>query len=141
MIRPVWMLLALLALAGCAGLSSGKDGQAPSASIDRGALLAAADATRAAGRLSEAVQIYQQVLLGDPGSAPAQYGMAESLLGLGRAADAKPLFVGLAKQSALRPAALQGAGIADLALRKYEDAAGSLREAVAADAKLWRAYN
>src|SRR5262249_57735856 len=103
-------------------------------------LLAAADATRGDGRLAEAVAIYQQILVADPNSVEAQYGVAECLLGVGRAADAKPIFQGLESKENFHGLALQGVGIADLALDKREDAATALKDAVAADPKLWRAF-
>ena len=132
----------LLLLGGCAGLPAGRvSDSGPGSRADGAALLAVAAATRADGRFGEAVQIYQQLLVADPNSAAGQYGMAESLLGLGRAGEAKPLFLALAKNGEFRARALQGTGIADLALRKYEEAGKSLREAVDADATLWRAYN
>jgi len=132
----------LLLLGGCAGLPAGRvSDSGPGPRADGAALLAVAAATQADGRFGEAVQIYQQLLVADPNSAAGQYGMAESLLGLGRAGEAKPLFLALAKNGEFRARALQGTGIADLALRKYEEAGKSLREAVDADATLWRAYN
>jgi Flp pilus assembly protein TadD len=136
------LLIFLLLLCGCAGLPNGRVGESgPGSRADSAALLAAADATRADGRFGEALQIYQQQLVADQNSAAGQYGMAESLLGLARAGEAKPLFLALAKQGAFHARALQGMGIADLALRKYEEAGKSLREAVNVDATLWRAYN
>lgn len=139
--RASWTVILLLSLGACSSVRMADQSNLRPPSIDGAAGLAAADATRADGRLTEAVQIYQQVLVADPHSIAAQYGMAESLLGLGHASDAKPIFAALTKNQQFRAGALQGVGIADLALRKYEEAATSLSEAVSADPKLWRAYN
>src|SRR5215472_2618650 len=108
---------------------------------DTEALITAADATRLEGRLTEAVQIYQQILVGTPDSVPAQYGMAECLFALGKPREARTIFAGLTKDPQLGTAARQGVGLADLALNKREAAAESLHQAVAADPSLWRALN
>jgi Tfp pilus assembly protein PilF len=105
------------------------------------AYLAAADASREDGRYSEALQIYQQVLVSDPKSSGAQFGVAECLLGLGKAEDARPMFEALAQDKSLHAVALQGKGLAHLALGQHEPAAKALRAATEADPSLWRAWN
>jgi tetratricopeptide (TPR) repeat protein len=130
-------ILLLSVLAGCDGLLQSESKPAPpaAAKVDTAPLLAAADATRGDGRFAEATAIYEQILVADPNSAEAQYGVAECLLGVGRAADAKPIFQGLQSKENFHGLALQGVGIADLALDKREDAGAALKEAVAADPK------
>jgi Flp pilus assembly protein TadD len=140
MLRRIWIALLLSFLGACSSIPTA-DRHEASPATDPGASLAAADSTRADGRLTEAVQLYQQVLVANPNSVAAQFGMAESLLGLGRPFDARPIFAALTKNSQFRAVALQGAGIADIAMKKYDDAGKELRDAVAADADLWRAYN
>ena len=136
-------ILLLTALTACGGVleRETKPAAAVAKPTDTASLLAAADATRNDGRLAEAIAIYQQILVADSGSVEAQYGIAECLLGTGRAGDAKPIFEGLEGKEKFRALALQGAGIADLALDKREEAATALQDAVAADPNLWRAYN
>ena len=136
-------ILLLAGLTACNGLfqSESKPSPAPTAKVDTASLLTAADATRSEGRLSEATTIYQQILVADPNSVEAQYGTAECLLGLGRAADAKPIFQALEGKEKFHALALQGVGIADLALDKREEAAKALQDVVTADPNLWRAYN
>src|SRR5215469_2888717 len=125
------VILLLAALAACSSLLSqpeSKPAPAPvAATVDTAPLIAAADATRNDGRLSEAITIYQQVLVADPNSVEAQYGIAECLLGTGRAGDAKPIFRALEGKEKFHALALQGVGIADLALDKREEAAKALQ--------------
>jgi Flp pilus assembly protein TadD len=137
----------LLSLGACAGISKPDDSvqtpkQVPAidqAQIER--YISAADAARDDGRFDEAMQIYQQVLVSDGKSTAAQFGVAECLIGLSKPAEALTMFDALAKDPAQRAAALQGKGLAQLALGKREQAAEALRDAVAADPSLWRAYN
>jgi Flp pilus assembly protein TadD len=103
--------------------------------------LLAADSSRAASRFSEAVQIYEQVLITDPKSVAAQFGIAECLLGLGKAADARPLFEALVQDKTVHATALQGKGLSHLAMNERESAGNSLHEAIEADPSLWRAWN
>jgi Flp pilus assembly protein TadD len=138
------LVIALLGLAGCAGGADKtalnlQSGATPR--VDPTVLLAAAEATRNEGRFSEAVEIYQQVLSADATSVAGQYGMAECLFSLGRPKDAKSIFEALTKNAEYRTVSLQGSGLSALALDQREDAAKSLRLAVAEDSKLWRAYN
>lgn len=138
----VGAILLLTALTGCGGLLQPESKPVVAvAKPDTAPLLVAADATRSDGRLSEAIAIYQQILVNEPTSLEAQYGIAECLLGTGRAVDAKPIFLGLESKEKFHALALQGFGIADLALDKREEAEPALQNAIAADPKLWRAYN
>src|SRR5215472_3409122 len=136
------VFLILAALTACSDLQQPDSKPAAMATKpDTASLITAADATRNDGRLSEAIAIYQQVLVADHESVDAQYGIAECLLGTGRAGDAKPIFRALEGKEKFHALALQGVGIADLALDKREEAAKALQDAIEADPKLWRAYN
>lgn len=140
-----WAIALLMALAACAEKPQ-PDTKGAVIKPDTSALLASGDATRNDGRLSEALQIYEKVLVDDPRSIPAEYGMAECLLGLGRTRDARTTFEGLKDDERFRALALQGIGIADLVLNNRQEAmldaaTKSLRDAIAVDPKLWRAYN
>ncbi len=113
----------------------------PAAKTQVASVLAVAEATRAEGRFAEAMQIYQEILVSDPSSVAAQYGVAECLLGLGKAADAQPMFDALTHDGAFHALALQGEGLSLLVLNRREPAATRLREATEADPKLWRGDN
>jgi Flp pilus assembly protein TadD len=103
--------------------------------------VSAADASREDGRFSEAIELYQQVLMADKKSTAAQYGVAECLLGMGDPTKALTMFTALTKEPSLHAVALQGEGLAHLALKQRDKAAKELHDAIAADAKLWRSYN
>ena len=85
------VILLLTTVAACAE-SPKPDAPIAVGKSDTATYLVAAEATRNDGRFSEAMEIYRKILLVDRNSIPAQYGMAECLLGLGRAPDAKPIF-------------------------------------------------
>jgi Flp pilus assembly protein TadD len=137
----VSLLLVVTACAsGQATLSTSDAPQTPISS-QAPSVIAVADATRAEGRFAEAMQIYQEVLVSEPKSAAAQYGVAECLLALGKAADAGSMFKVLAKGDEFHARASQGQGLALLALAQREESAKLLHEAVDADPALWRAYN
>jgi Flp pilus assembly protein TadD len=137
-------VLFLSVLAGCATSSGPQprlEAGASVSSAETATSLAAADATRDDGNFSEALQIYQQVMVDAPGEPRAQFGMAECLLALGKAAQAKPIFSGLKSNAALHATALQGEGLALLALGQNEPAGIALQQASAADPSLWRSWN
>src|SRR5882724_7595760 len=121
MFRQMGAALLLLSITACAGTNQPAQ---PSASVavakPIGNLLAVADATREDGRFSEAMQIYQEILVSDPKSAAAQYGIAESLLGLGKPGDARQMFEALAQDPTLHAVAVQGKGLSLLALGQRE---------------------
>jgi Flp pilus assembly protein TadD len=113
-------------------------------SVGRGELsanLAAADASREEGHFSEALQIYQQLMVDAPAEPRAQYGVGECLLALGKPSDAKQIFAGLTSNPELGAEALQGEGLALLALNEKEPAAAALQKASIAKASLWRSWN
>jgi Flp pilus assembly protein TadD len=144
MISRIAAALLLLAVTACASgqpsISQLESPQTPTASQVT-PIVVIADATRAEGRFAEAMQIYQEVLVSDSRSVAAQYGVAECLLALGKAGDARPMFEALAHNPKFHAVGLQGEGLALLVLGQREDGAKFLREAVEADPKLWRAYN
>jgi Flp pilus assembly protein TadD len=111
------------------------------APADPAAMVSVADTARTEGRFQEALELYQTVMINAPKSTGAQFGTAECLLALGKPAEAKRIFAALATDPQLHAVALQGSGLADLALNEREHAAAELREAAAADPKLWRAQN
>lgn len=145
-LRNLGAALLLSSIAACASApdaSNLKPGSQAVAVSDRAAPahLAAGEATLQAGRFSEAMQIFQEILASDPKAVGAQYGAAECLLGLGKAGDARPIFEALTPNPEFRGRALQGEGLSFLTLGKREQAAQLLREATEADPALWRAWN
>ena len=145
MFKQVFGVLLVLSVAACSSSPAEKPQvQAPAPTLNAAQIdsyLSAADASRQDGRFSEAIQLYQQVLIADPQSSAAQLGVAECLLGTGKADDALKAFSALAQNSSVNALALQGKGLAQLALKQREQAAQALHDAVAADPKLWRSYN
>ena len=139
--RTVGVALLLLSVAACSSSGQPSVANLAPASAKLPAILTAADATRAEGRFAEAMQIYQEILVSDPKSIATQYGVAECLLGLDKASDAKTMFDAISQTPEYRPRSLQGAGLAELALGQREEAAKSLRDAAEADPSLWRAWN
>lgn len=140
--QRICAVLLLAALAACAGIPD-KDAKQPTAAakVDPTALLTGADAARESGRYADALAIYQQLLVEHPDMAAPQYGVAESMLALGKANEAKPLFEGLVNNDEFHARALQGQGLAQLALNERQKAAKTLREAIEADPELWRSWN
>ena len=139
--RIVGTALLLLSVAACS--STGQSGSATSAPVAQKSseILVAADATRAEGRFAEALQIYQEILVADPKSVASQYGVAECLLGLDKANEARSMFGALSQNPEYHARGLQGAGLAYLALGQHDKAAKSLHDATEADATLWRAWD
>ena len=151
MIRKLGALMLLVSVAACAGMPSasndngrnGGNGLVANAngSVKAASILQAAEATRDEGRFAEAMQIYQEVLVADPTSIAAQYGVAECLLGLGKPSEARAMFEALGKHGDYKGVAMQGRGLAFLAANQREPAAKALRAATEIDPKLWRAWN
>jgi len=142
MISRFTSTLLLLTVAACASGPSDRElASQPTANTQVTSVLAVAEATRSEGRFPEAMQIYQEILVSDPKSVAAQYGVAECLLALGKATDARPMFDALTHNAEFHALALQGEGLSLLVLNRHEPAAAQLREATDADPKLWRAYN
>jgi Flp pilus assembly protein TadD len=133
----------LLSLTACAGTSATKpptlDLGTPAPQVS--AMVGAADATRESEAYGEALLIYQQILIADGKNTAALYGIAECLFALGSPKDARPLFEGLTQNPDYRNVALQGKGLAELALGQRDAAEPDLRMAVEADPTLWRSWN
>ena len=145
-VRKLGAAMLLLSVAACGSVPGGRDiGAGPSASVSAKAsnasYLTAAEASRQQGRFTEAMQIYQQLLVSDPNLPAAQLGVAECLLGLDKAGDARPIFEALTQNAEFHARALQGEGLVYLALNQREQASKSLREATEADPSLWRSWN
>ncbi|HLY90062.1 MAG TPA: tetratricopeptide repeat protein, partial [Acetobacteraceae bacterium] len=141
MIRVASTAILLLGLAACSSPRPAPP-QATTVPVANAAVvLAAGDASRDEGRFAEALQIYQQLLLRDQNDGAAQYGVAECMLGLGRAFDAKTAFDALPQDPRYHAVALQGRGLAFLALNQRENAGKALREATELDQALWRSWN
>jgi Flp pilus assembly protein TadD len=142
LIRIAAVGVLLLSVAACAGTGQPvQTNTAATPSINVAGTLSAADATRLDGRFTEAAELYQQVLVADPKSSAAQYGMAECLLATNRPNEAKTIFEALVGNPQVKAAALQGLGLSDLSLNQREPAAKALREAIDADPTQWRALN
>jgi len=114
---------------------------APVSGTELSVTLAAADATRDEGHFAEALQIYQQLMVDAPAEPRAQFGVGECLLALGKPSEARRIFQGLKANPGLRLDALQGEGLALLALGQNELAGNDLREATKANPALWRSWN
>lgn len=143
MMRRIGAALLMLTVAACGGAPP-PAAKAPSATLSQSqieAMLAAADATRERGGYGEASEIYQEILLSDPIHAPARYGLAECLLATGKMDGANPIYDGLVGNADYHARALQGKGLALLALNQRELAEKSLTEATQADPSLWRSWN
>jgi Flp pilus assembly protein TadD len=132
-------------LAGCASappnMQAGADAMHGTDKADIIARLAAADATREDGHVSDALAIYQQVLVDEPGNPQSEYGVAECLLVMGKFAEARQLFEGLQRNADLRAVALQGEGLAWLGLDRDDAAEKTLLAASQVDPTLWRSWN
>jgi Flp pilus assembly protein TadD len=71
----------------------------------------------------------------------ARYALAEANLGVGNTGNAYMLYQTLLDDGTYRARALQGIGLAELALGREDAAGAALQEAVQGDATLWRAWN
>jgi Flp pilus assembly protein TadD len=134
-----------LMLAGCASappdLQAGADAVRGVDKADITARLTAADAAREDGHMSDALSIYQQVLVDAPGNPQSEYGVAECLLAMGKFAEARQLFQGLQRNADFRAVALQGEGLAWLGLGRDDSAEKTLLAASQVDPALWRSWN
>lgn len=142
-LRRLGAILLLTTVAACAGAPGdvGKQAGPAVAKPDPGAILTAADAARDDGQYADALTIYQQLLVEYPGLKAAEYGVAESMIALGKPSVAKTLFDGLIKTEKFHARALQGQGLAQLALGERKEASKTLAAATEADPKLWRCWN
>ena len=145
--RFSWVWAAVI-LAGCAGDGPGVNSDGASLTPPTRALapstagdLAVAARALAAGRPGLARSHLARVLLARPDDPRARLVAAEVLLAQGAARAAASAFDALAGAPEVAARADQGAGLALLALGDRPAALRRLRQAVAADATLWRAWN
>jgi Flp pilus assembly protein TadD len=130
-------LVLLLLLSACAAAPEAPSTMARRAPESAGeAMQALAD-----GRYDDAGRRFGRILAEDPSHREARLGMAEVHLAQGRAREALPIFDSLVTDPLMRPLALQGRGLALLALGRRAPAAASLAEAAASSTLLWRAWN
>jgi len=137
----------ILTLSGCAGNS-------PDKHADQGALAAKAqsnqitptmlalpEAAYEAGRYNDALQLYRELLVRDPNNTIVKLGIADCELASDDPSDANTLYEELEGDPSIHARVLQGRGIALLRLGQNAPAEKALKDAVAADPKLWRAWN
>jgi Flp pilus assembly protein TadD len=131
-------------MGGCATIAT-EQGATPAPTptvrnVAPGALAAAEEALRQEN-YEVAVSRFRRVLQQDPAHAGEKLGLAEAHLGLGAPSEALKAFTELTGAPEVRPAALQGKGIALLLMGQAQQAHEALREAVSEDRSLWRAWN
>lgn len=132
-------VLLLLTLGACAAPPQTAAPPAPPPARTAEYLSAAQDALEA-GRIEDAGHRFARVLAADPDNREARLGMAETHLARGQAREALALFDSLTKDPVMRPLALQGRGLALLALGRTGPAETALREA-SGTLSLWRTWN
>lgn len=104
-------------------------------------ILTAAEEDLAYGRAELALE--RLAGLAEPlrSSPRARFAMAEASLGAGNHTNAYAIYQSLVDEPGYQAPAIQGLGLAELALGREEQAGALLQQAVAADASLWRAWN
>ena len=144
------LLILTVMLAGCAGAPDTAEEPVDPAVVaelqrvqaeEDQKLLVAAEEDLRYGRAELALQ--RLTGLGEPlrSSPRARLALAEASLGTGRSDTAYALFQSLLDDPTYRAQALQGLGLTELARGRDEAAGELLRQAVASDASLWRAWN
>ena len=93
------------------------------------------------GSYEDARGRFTRYLAADPNEKAAQLGLAEALLGLRDAATARTVFENLMDDPDYRARALQGSGLCAAVRGDAAEGEPLLRQAVEADAGLWRAWN
>jgi Flp pilus assembly protein TadD len=130
------------ALAGCSALQPSNpvaNSQAPSSVSE--AMMALPEASLEAGRYDDALRQFQAIVAADPNNRRAKLGIAEVQLASNNAQAAMELFTDLTRDPDSRARALQGQGLALLKMGQRDAALNTLKDAVAVDAKLWRAWS
>jgi|GEM_PF-906762 len=102
---------------------------------------ASANVALNAGRYREAETLFRKALELQPNSLTARLGMGEVYLASNRSSDAITIFSGLVPDENFADRALQGSGLAYLALRDLEQSKIQLVKAVEVNEKLWRAWD
>ena len=100
-----------------------------------------AEADLSAGRYEIARQKFVRLDAADPGNPRIRLGLAEALLGSGHVEQALERFRDVAADPAYRGRALQGQGLALLALGETDAAGDLLEQSLEADSEQWRAWN
>ncbi|GLQ05070.1 tetratricopeptide repeat protein [Sneathiella chinensis] len=149
---PVVVLTGSL-LSGCASLGGGNSASDPEGTLaarliqperaqkETQQALQTGDLALQAERYLEAETLYRRALELQPDNVHARFGMGEVFLATDRASKALGVFNGLIPDEELGARALQGSGLASLAIRDLEQARVQLEKATAMDANLWRAWN
>jgi Flp pilus assembly protein TadD len=139
--------LCVLALSGCAGSSPDKvSDQATAAAKSQSnevtpVMLALPEAAYEAGHYDDALRLYRELLVRDPNNNRVKLGIADCELASKDPSGANQLYQELGNDPSIHARVLQGQGIALLRLGQNGPAEKALKEAVAADATLWRAWN
>jgi len=129
-----------LALAGCASMQAASPKPTAPSPVSE-AMMALPDASLEAGRYDDAMRQFQAIVAADPSNKRAKLGIAETQLASGNAQTAMELFTDLTQDPDLHARALQGQGLAMLKMGQRDPSLKTLRDAVEADPKLWRAWN
>lgn len=142
-------LLFVLALAGCAAAAP-EQAELDAETIAEVQRIQAAEDERILSTAEEDLKYGRDELalerlsgLGEPvaSTTRARFALAEASLGSGNAANAYVLYQSLLEDGTYHARALQGIGLAELALGREEAAGSVLEQAVHADPSLWRAWN
>lgn len=144
-----FFLSVALALGGCAagGNSLLEEGEglsleAPPGLTEPGGLaIAKGEAFLASGQYQAALDKFSAAVRKEPENDQARLGLAEAKLGLRQLVEALSGFESLMESETLRARALQGRGITLVLMGQDELAQPLLRQAVAQDPTLWRAWN
>lgn len=139
--------LCTLALSGCASSSPDRvsDQAAAVAKAQSNevtpVILALPEAAYEAGHYDDALRLYRELLVRDPNNNRVKLGIADCELASNNPSDANQLYEQLTNDPSIHARVLQGQGIALLRLGQNGLAEKALKEAVTADATLWRAWN
>ncbi len=136
----------LVALGGCETLSQEQPAEpeivvAPSVEPVAPGILNLVERAMAEGRLDDAGQLIERVLLAEPDNREAQLLLGELHLASGDAETATPIFESLVENADVGARALQGLGIALTLQGVLDRGVENLQQAVARDPGLWRAWN
>jgi Flp pilus assembly protein TadD len=145
----VGAFLCAFALSGCASTSTKKPtDEAAAAALAQSqsskvtpAMLALPEAAYDEGHYQDALGLYRQLLVRDPTNDQIKLGIADCELASNNPSDANQLYQELENDSSIHAQVLQGRGIALLRLGQIGPAEQTLKSAVTANPKLWRAWN
>lgn len=147
----VWVIALCVWLGGCSALDWGEAEEEPSVDVNSlvreqigvagPETLGMADKAIEDERFDDAERLLERVFVSDPESVEGKLLVAELRLARGDPAGALAPFSELVEKPEVAARAKQGRGITLLLIGDGESAEKSLREAVSADATLWRAWN